>query len=704
NPSGAYLADSEATGTIENAAPPLTAVFVDMPDEHDGTNDIVFNLVFSEEVYEGTESLDKNKAVREALTVTGGTARGARRIVKTSFDAYRIWVRPSGPGTVTIALHPPDSCNSSSPTCTPDGRKLSERIEAQVIGPPTLTVADAQAHEAPGAVLGFQVGMSRAATGTVTVEYATSDVSATAGADYTETSGTLTFAPGETGKTVNVPVLDDSHDEGNETMTLTLSNASGAYITDAEATGTIENSDHMPAAWLSRFGRTVADQMVDAAKSRFSGTPGAGASLTIAGYTLNPSGNPEMLEGQESAFGERTITRRDVLTGSSFSLATGTAEGGTAGLWGRGALSRFSGTEDDLSLDGEVLSTMLGADVRRDAWTAGVLLAHTRATGSYRGADEGRVESELTGLYPYGRHAFTSRLSMWGVAGYGTGTLSLTPEGQPSLETDIDLTMAALGLRSVLVEAPDEGGPEVAAVTDVMGVRTNSDAVRDDDAGNLAAAKTEVHRVRLGIEGAWTGLELGGAALTPKLELGVRRDGGDAETGTGVDVGGGLTWANAETGFSASVQARGLLTHESEGLRDHGVSGSIAWDPRPESDRGASLRLTHSAGAPATGGMDALLGRTTLEGLSLTDRSDNGQSIELGLGYGVPAFGGLLTATPELGLRLSENERRYRLGWTLGVATRDQGSMKLGLDLTRTERPGDESTLHGAGITLNARW
>ena len=233
---------------------------------------------------------------------------------------------------------------------------------------------------------------------------------------------------------------------------------------------------------------------------------------------------------------------------------------------------------------------------------------------------------------------------------------------------------------------------------------TSSRTIAPERYADLAAAKTEVNRVRLGIEGAWKGLKLGDTGLTPKLELGVRRDGGDAETGTGVDVGGSLTWANAQTGFSASVQARGLLTHESDGLRDHGLAGSIAWDPRPESDRGLSLRLTQSMGAPATGGMDALLGRTTLEGLDLTDRSENPPRIELGLGYGVPAFDGQFTATPELGLRLSDSERRYRVGWTLGRATRDQGSMELKVDLTRTERPGDESTLHGAGITLTSRW
>ena len=77
------------------------------------------------------------------------------------------------------------------------------------------------------------------------------------GAHYTATSGTLTFAPGETTKTIPVPVLDDSHDDDGETLRLTLSNPTGAYIADGTATGTIHNSDAMPKAWIARFGRTV---------------------------------------------------------------------------------------------------------------------------------------------------------------------------------------------------------------------------------------------------------------------------------------------------------------------------------------------------------------------------------------------------------------------------------------------------------------
>ena len=244
-----------------------------MPEEHDGTNDIVFNLVFSEEVFEGSESLDKNQAVRNALSVTGGTARASSRVVKDSYDAWEIKVRPSGIGPVSIALNPPGGeCTASTVACTPDGRKLKKAaIARRVEGPATLTVTDARVEEGPEALLEFGVKLSRAASDTVTVDYATSDRTGTAGTDYRATSGTLTFAPGVTKKTIGVPVIDDSHDDDAETLTLTLSNASGAYILDGEATGTIDNTDPMPRAWLARFGRAVSVQAADAIRGRLSG-------------------------------------------------------------------------------------------------------------------------------------------------------------------------------------------------------------------------------------------------------------------------------------------------------------------------------------------------------------------------------------------------------------------------------------------------
>ena len=104
---------------------------------------------------------------------------------------------------------------------------------------PALSVADARADE--GGTLSFSVTLDAAATGDVTVDYATADGTATAGADYTATSGTLTFAAGETAKTVEVAALADADAEGDETLTIALSNASGATIGTASATGTVAN-------------------------------------------------------------------------------------------------------------------------------------------------------------------------------------------------------------------------------------------------------------------------------------------------------------------------------------------------------------------------------------------------------------------------------------------------------------------------------
>src|SRR5206468_2867515 len=89
----------------------------------------------------------------------------------------------------------------------------------------------------------FTVSLSAASPQTVTVAYATADGTATAGSDYTATSGTLTFTPGQTTKTVAVPVKGDTADEADETFTVTLSNPTEATLGTTSATATIANDD-----------------------------------------------------------------------------------------------------------------------------------------------------------------------------------------------------------------------------------------------------------------------------------------------------------------------------------------------------------------------------------------------------------------------------------------------------------------------------
>jgi Calx-beta domain-containing protein/VCBS repeat protein len=92
----------------------------------------------------------------------------------------------------------------------------------------------------------FTVSIVGAHSGNVSVNYATADNGATAGADYTATSGTLTFGPSDSTMTITVPVKGDTLNEYDEQFYVNLSNAVGAQITDSQGTGTIQDDDAAP--------------------------------------------------------------------------------------------------------------------------------------------------------------------------------------------------------------------------------------------------------------------------------------------------------------------------------------------------------------------------------------------------------------------------------------------------------------------------
>ena len=117
---------------------------------------------------------------------------------------------------------------------------------------PGLSVADASVDEGDSgsATMTFTVTLTPAAVVPVTVDWTTSDGTATAGTDYTAGSGSLTFGTGEESKTFTVMVAGDEVDEPNETFTVTLTNESDATLTDGTATGTITDDDEAPEVTL----------------------------------------------------------------------------------------------------------------------------------------------------------------------------------------------------------------------------------------------------------------------------------------------------------------------------------------------------------------------------------------------------------------------------------------------------------------------
>jgi hypothetical protein len=105
----------------------------------------------------------------------------------------------------------------------------------------------------------FVVTLSPASTDPVTVDYATADGTATAGADYVATTGTLSFAAGVTSATITVPVIGDVLNEDNETFSVTLSNASNAGIATATGHATILDDDPLPSVSIGDTSVTEGD-------------------------------------------------------------------------------------------------------------------------------------------------------------------------------------------------------------------------------------------------------------------------------------------------------------------------------------------------------------------------------------------------------------------------------------------------------------
>ena len=680
----------------------LTAEFRNVPPEHDGSSGFTFRLAFSEAPRVSFRTLRD-----EALAASGGTVRRVRRVVRGRNDLWEIRVEPSGRGAVTVTLGPSPACGESGAVCTSDGRALSEAISATIQGPPALSVADAEVEEGPNAKLTFVITLSRASSSTVTVEAATSDGTAVAGDDYVAKSKTKTFAPGETSKAFKVKVIDDVLDEGRETLTVTLSNPSGgnAYIADGTATGTITNDDPMPQAAAIRIAREIASQLVEAVSSRAEG--GAGANhLTVGGLSLagggtleepdlaKPLGLPEWDSRQALDARTQSMTGEEILLGSSFSRSAGTAGPSRAavGVWGHVATGRFDAEEDTISLDGEVTTGLLGADLEWDRALAGLILQHSKGDGGFTGEGEiaGEFESTLAGIYPYAHIDVTNTVSAWALAGGGSGDLTLRSEGHTAIETDMSMRVGAAGLNGQVLERAGPGGLALELRTDAMWVQSKTDAT-----DGLVATEADASRVRLIVEGARSFETGNGATITPTGQVGVRYDGGDAETGAGLELGAGLRYHQGP--LTIEGQVRGLVAHEEDGYREWGASGAIRVQPSA-SGRGLSLALAPVWGE-ATSGAERLWSARDAREFDPSRAFEPEGRLEAEMGYGllVPHTRGLLT--PYAGLTLAGGgSQTVRTGarWDLAPGA------ALGLEGTRPG--GDRDYASAVELRLQVTW
>ncbi len=725
----------------QQARDPLTARLRGAVQEHDGATPFMLELVLS-------ESLDSGSRWPSAASfkVKGGSVESVRR-----FRPYRyqVHVKPKSWKEVTVTLAGGRACSEEGAICTPDGRSVSNTSTMTVGGPVRIRVENARAREGKDASLDFAVTLNRAAAQAVSVDYATEDGTAKAGADYTAVSGTLTFAAGETAKTVSVPVLDDAHDEGRETMRLKLSNPKGAYLRNVhrQAKGVIRNDDLLQQAWLARFGRMVASDAVGAVTARLETPRDAGSHVTFAGQRVNfgeaehaegpGSGSgagkalTDVLTGLARAFGARrapapddddpfarnglssgwndraasaaprSVTGRELLLGTSFRMVLDRSAGAQWTGWGQGAsVSRFSAAGTGLGLTGESATGSMGMDWEQGRLLLGFAMTHSVGEGAARDAGwRYALGSTATMALPYARLRLTERVSVWGLAGAGKGRLTLDIDGAVAQKyrTDLSMSLVAMGGRGDLLTPEQAGGFALALKADAFWVGTKSDRVKASAFGSLAGARGESSRVRAVLDGSRTFSFASGAALTPSLELGVRHDSGDAETGTGLEVGAGLGYADPSRGLDMALKVHGLAVHAERGYEEWGVSGQLRLVPGG-AGRGLSMSLTPSWGVDPAGSQRlwALPASSGLAAQANGAAEPSGR-FDAEVGYGLALFGDRFTGTPNVGFGLSETAREYRMGWRLTSAVEGDPGFEVSLDATRREAANDPGSGSGAG-------
>ena len=475
---------------------------------------------------------------------------------------------------------------------------------------------------------------------------------------------------------------------------------------------------------LAGFGRTVATEAVSAISDRFGQTECrsqatlGGRALTLDSFkgSVNLTSLEEELRYLDSlGYDEWRLSARDFLAGTAFNLSLGSngLDSGSASdpcspwsVWGRGAFSEFKGSD---GTDGEVFTGYVGTDLRMSSsLLLGVALSHSAGDIDYSldvtPTISGEVDANLTSILPYAHWSPIESMGLWGMLGVGWGETTMT-DTLGEAETDVEMRMVAVGGHNDLIVAQRT---TLAVKVDAFAVELET-----DEEEGLAKVKSDTERLRLMLESRSELSSTDASRLELNVEAGGRWDGGDADVGWGLEIGGGLNYRNTEAGVGMAARGRYLVTHRESNFEDWGASIALSLDPgAPE--EGMSLSLTPAWGnaasqvdtlwqdplTPGIGNFSSLR-RQAIDGRYPTTRSWRPDSLELKLSYGLPTRSGMgmtkfYTALSESGLA----NRAYRFGTRLTLSE----WLKLTFELHRQERNLSDAPEYGARVGLSLRY
>ncbi len=644
--SGDGLSDGEAQGTIQDDDAPLTvSIYDERASEGDGSLLLPVRL---------------NRPSSQLITVqfasSDETAEDGSDYV--SSQGIVIFERGSTEGKIRIQILE-DSEVESEEAFRVTLSSARHAVIAKSIGTGTILDNDGSPGVSVRGVTvsnhaaSFDVSLSMPSQVPVLVSYTTEDGSAYAGEDYEPITGQITFAPGELSKNIEVKLLSNERIWEAKTFSLVLLSALNADIqqTRTEAVIEEESEESILKFYVSRVLRTWASQVVDGLSRRMEGM----AQCRVPDLSWLQYRTERRSLGQ--IFGR---------------CGTQYTHGGWS-IWGQGAFTRMNGRDGALSLRSDVSTMLVGADyVWSQGWMAGLLAAHSWDQGTYDTPTESApASSRFTGFYPYVSFQTGAGSQAWMLLGLGRGDTELK-----TIESGIDATLVAalvaLGLTGTLTGSTTlRLGYEVDAFW----------AIADGEYGSDLG----VRRIRAGVEGS---LRLG-SGMEPYIEAALRQDGGDAETGMGMELGGGVRWLRSR--LHAEFRGRTLVLHTDEGVQEWGVMGSIEYGN--PGGLGPSMRVQPLWGNVYGGN---LWREAPLHSMSL---ASSNQRVEMELGYGTPIRKSLGQSI--VGMTIDPNMRAYRVGYNLRLSQGFQFSVAT---TARTTEANWTPHSYGLAARLDLRW
>ena len=531
------------------------------------------------------------------------------------------------------------------------------------------------------------------------------------GVKTTATTVTFSAASGKTVKTLTVGIVEGSTMLG-ATLTHQLTQEGRKELRFEVKVRVLEREwfEQSLGEWQTRFARAYSGLALDIIAGRLTGaTAGRSNHVSISGSRLPLAGDGSVgpllrvnVRDQLDPSDGIRIERRsmedmyDLLSQSSFSLSSSSPspDGSLLTVWGQGGQTDFDGGSEFGMVDGRVTVFGVGVDMVKEDLLGGFAYFRSSGKGSYQGQGSSALGydvkvSGMNSIHPYLRLTLRDGVDVWGLFGYGSGKLQTTgASGNRVLDDSgrIKLRTMAAGVRSEIYSV---NGQELAVKGDIMNARVKSEL-------SQVRVSSSVNRVRGLLEWRYDQVWRSGGVLSPALEGGLRRDGGDDGTGSSIVFGISLRYEGRGGRWSWEFGGRSLKDRSSVSHRERNIYGRL--DYRAGADEyGASLSVESSRGG-LTGTAEQAWNEVRVNGLSSESLSSDSGELLIKYGYGMPLGAGLIRPNVSLSLpNGGDASKQYEAGIDYQIGTEIQLNFKV---THQSETANGTGVKVGGGVAL----